>query len=282
MRSLIEAALFVPLAAGLHVAAFAVVGSPTGAVGGAAGMGGESLVSVAAAPEAYRALAEEWRTPPQAVPAPAALPAPTRAAPPNAPLPVQKPERIAAPRVPPAPPLDALPAMPSAPLERPGHPAAHPVPADIPPASPPTPKDADTAPERTPRTTTPPPQSGQIAQGAGRATTSGAGAEAVPTLSPAQVRGRRAEWGAQILARVNRHHRYPSGTRASGQAQVELVLARDGRVVSVRLIRSAGDAALDRAALTAVRRAGRFPAAPTGLTEPRYSFTVPLRFERGG
>ena len=35
----------------------------------------------------------------------------------------------------------------------------------------------------------------------------------------------------------------------------------------------------DRAALQAVQRAGRMPAAPKGLTNARYSFALPMSFD---
>ncbi|MGC9420314.1 MAG: TonB family protein, partial [Rhodovulum sp.] len=103
-----------------------------------------------------------------------------------------------------------------------------------------------------------------------------------PSLSPAADRALRAEWGARILARVSRVHRYPRGARATGRALVELVVARDGRLVSARLAQSAGDPVLDRAAMAAIRRAGRFPPAPEGLGETNYRFTLPLKFDGRG
>jgi protein TonB len=46
----------------------------------------------------------------------------------------------------------------------------------------------------------------------------------------------------------------------------------------LRLIRSSGVSAFDDEALRAVRNAGRFPAAPQGLTDASYSFTLALTF----
>ncbi|MBK1636893.1 energy transducer TonB family protein, partial [Rhodovulum adriaticum] len=134
-------------------------------------------------------------------------------------------------------------------------------------------------PDPTPAST---PQQARRAKGTAGAPVAGGqtGTVATPTLSPGQRQSLRAEWGARILARVTRQHHYPRGSRAEGRALVELVVAANGQLLSARLVRSAGDASLDRAALAAVRRAAPFPAAPRGLGRPRDSFTLPLNFER--
>jgi protein TonB len=61
---------------------------------------------------------------------------------------------------------------------------------------------------------------------------------------------------------------------------VTLVVGRDGRLQGVSLAASSGSAALDRAAIEAVRRAGRFPPAPAGLDRAAYTFAVPMTFRR--
>lgn len=84
-----------------------------------------------------------------------------------------------------------------------------------------------------------------------------------------------AQWGGQIMARIERSRPRVRGT---GQVGVNLRLSPDGQLSGLSVARSSGDPALDAAALSAVRGAGRFPAAPEGLTEASYSFSVPIRF----
>ncbi|MRH19940.1 energy transducer TonB family protein, partial [Rhodovulum strictum] len=128
----------------------------------------------------------------------------------------------------------------------------------------------------------PPPAPAQTARGTARAAQAGAPARAAPALSEAAARALRAEWGGQILARVSRVHRYPREARTTGRALVELVVTREGALLSARLVQGTGDPVLDRAALAAVHRAGPFPSAPKGLDQASYSFTVPLKFDRRG
>ncbi|NDR58421.1 energy transducer TonB family protein [Aliiruegeria sabulilitoris] len=110
----------------------------------------------------------------------------------------------------------------------------------------------------------------------GNAQPSGAGG-----VSEAKTRNLIARWGGGIRASIARQERYPSAAGwASGTATVALSVGRDGRLQSARIARSSGNAALDAAALDAVRRAAPFARAPRGLTDPQYSFSVPLRFTR--
>jgi protein TonB len=45
-------------------------------------------------------------------------------------------------------------------------------------------------------------------------------------------------------------------------------------------LKSSGDSRLDRAALDAVKRAGRFPAAPQGFSKATMTFDLPVSFVR--
>ena len=67
---------------------------------------------------------------------------------------------------------------------------------------------------------------------------------------------------------------------ASGTVTVRLTVTRAGALASLSIAASSGNAVLDEAAIKAVRNAGRFPAAPKGLPQDSYSFTLPMRFER--
>lgn len=106
------------------------------------------------------------------------------------------------------------------------------------------------------------------------------GADRTQSVNAATRNRLQAEWGARIQRRVHRRLIYPRGAKGTGTARVALTVDRNGRLVGVKLIRSAGNPAFDKAALSAVRRARRFPAAPEALTRPAYTFTLSLAFRR--
>lgn len=89
------------------------------------------------------------------------------------------------------------------------------------------------------------------------------------------------EWAARVQSRIARAQRYPAGERAEGTVRVALTLGRDGSLRDVGLAGSSGNPALDRAAVEAVRRAGRFPAAPPGLRGDSFRFAVRVAFRKG-
>ncbi len=144
--------------------------------------------------------------------------------------------------------------------------------ADAPPA--PSPK-----PEPKPQKARPAPA--QSASGGGKASRPKAGQtgrDATQSVNAATRRALQSRWGAKIQARVHRRLVYPRGARGTGSARVSLTIDRAGRLVGLRLTRSSGVAAFDRAALNAVRRAGRFPKAPPELRKASYSFSLSLSF----
>ena len=86
-----------------------------------------------------------------------------------------------------------------------------------------------------------------------------------------------AEWGAAIRARIERRKSYPVEAKGkAGKVTLRLVVGPDGRLSSVAVAKSSGSAALDAAALRAVKVAGRFPRAPAGLGTG--SFSLPITF----
>lgn len=87
-----------------------------------------------------------------------------------------------------------------------------------------------------------------------------------------------ARWQSRLLAHLERRKRYPSAARRSKQQGVALVRFRidaNGKVLSARLSRSSGFAALDQEAISMVRRASPVPAPPPGVNR---NITVPVRF----
>ena len=93
------------------------------------------------------------------------------------------------------------------------------------------------------------------------------GAQSRPSVSPAR-------WQSQVQARLNRFKRTPRGG-GRGTAQLSFSMDANGAVTGARLVRSAGNAALDEAAVALVRRASPFPAPPNGAV----SLSVPIRFD---
>lgn len=86
-----------------------------------------------------------------------------------------------------------------------------------------------------------------------------------------------ARWGGQIRVAIERRKRYPSGTRASGTVKLSVAVHSSGKLASVRVVRSSGDARLDKAAVLAVTKA-RFRAAPDGLAAGVHRFSLPMSF----
>jgi periplasmic protein TonB len=257
MRLWLELPAFGALAAGLHVALFA--GLPAGAPE-AAGDGGAGTLTLAAAPGAVSAMVAAWEAPPAAPLTPAAA-------------------------LPPAP-ASASPGIAVAPSPPPSPAAALALPE--PEVAPPAPRPATAAPEPPASAVAPPsPESrprarpAQVAAGAGATGLRGARGEApVAGLSDSARRAIIAAWGAEIRARVEAGKVHPEGLRASGRPVVRITVARSGTLEEVRIVASSRVAALDEAALRAVRRAGSFPAAPRDLDLARASFDLPIAFTR--
>jgi protein TonB len=84
----------------------------------------------------------------------------------------------------------------------------------------------------------------------------------------------------QVQRKVARALRFPSGARDQGVAQVQFVVAASGAVSQVRVVRSAGSAALDSAAIEAVQRAAPFPPIPAAAGRSSWTFAMPLTFKR--
>jgi periplasmic protein TonB len=87
-----------------------------------------------------------------------------------------------------------------------------------------------------------------------------------------------ASWEGELMAHLNRFKRFPPEAAKGGTAVVAFSVDRGGAIVSVRLIASAGDPALDRAAVGLLGRASPVPPPPSerGVV----NLTVPIRFDR--
>ncbi|GAA6200454.1 TonB family protein [Aquicoccus sp. SU-CL01552] len=119
---------------------------------------------------------------------------------------------------------------------------------------------------------------GQRAAGTGGGAVAGSGkAKVTSGATKAKVAALQQVWGAKIRNRVERAKRHPGGRKA-GRVTVALNVTRGGKLAGVSVRKSSGNASLDKAAVSAVRRAGRFPKAPDGLTKAAYTFTITMAF----
>ncbi|MBU2982639.1 TonB family protein [Lentibacter algarum] len=112
------------------------------------------------------------------------------------------------------------------------------------------------------------------AQGTGGNTVKGNNRKArTATLSKSKRNSLLGKWGGQIRARVAR--RSPRGV-GRGKAVVRITVSADGSLISARLAKSSGNNKIDKLALHAVKRAGRFPAAPKQLGISKHTFNLPI------
>ncbi|KII16127.1 TonB family protein [Phaeobacter sp. S60] len=283
MKRAAELTVFAGIATVIHVALFASA-PKSGAE--ASGGGGDAMVSVQAASATVAEMVETWERPPQTQPQIDTALTPPQTAP-------------TAPVVP----QFELAQAPSAARQIA---LAKPTPDDklqldtTPPPPPPPPQkaepqpDPDLRPRAKPRTKQEPtPQTAQKAKqtsagrAAQRAVGSGGGAQAgqagraaAATAQAGQQAKLKSIWGAKIRARVERRKRYPSGARGNGKVIVRITVARNGQLISHRIARSSGNAALDQAALQAVARARKFPAAPKQLSLNQMTFNLPMTFSK--
>ncbi|MEX1662575.1 energy transducer TonB [Thioclava sp. 15-R06ZXC-3] len=256
-------------AVALHLTVFALWQPPVAGGAQSAGAQGADLVAITPASAAMAAVVADWERPPQAAAAPKPLAPQTDEATPSAPAPNDPPLTNAAPTAP----------APPQPRETPPPQQTVPPPPEMPRpvAKPkPQPKPATKTVPKASRASQAAPE--QQAKGAGGGVAAGQQGKArAATLSPGQTRAAMASWGAQIRAQIERAKTPPAGAGA-GRVIVILRVARTGQLLSVSLAQSSGNGALDRAAVQAVRRAGRFAPAPKGLEAQSYAFDLPMAF----
>lgn len=283
MRKLLEILVFGGVALGLHLWVFAMQAPQ---IGGAEGAGdeGEALLTLVSTSPSIAQMVEQWERPPEVAPtpvlmAPEAVPeaeAPRVSSPAAAPLPVPRAGAgpglsLPAPDAPKA--VDMTPPKPQ--------PKPQPTPKPKPAAQPkpePKPKPAQPAPKSKPASAG---SAGQKAAGSGKTGTAGRSGTQNQAASGAKAQALIARWGASIRNRIERKKHLPgSAAGRGGTVVLRVVVGRDGRLRGVSVLRSSGVGALDQAAVRAVKRAGRFPAAPKGLSQASYTFSLPIRFQR--
>ena len=266
-----EAAFFITLAAGAHLGLWALAPETSGAT--SAGGSGDDTITLSAATAAQAAMIEAWQRPPEITPAPQPLsntPTASDTAPlvlPQAASQIQRPvfqaTAMPAPQPPALPELDSEPPPPVT------------KPKDI----------AEVRPNPRPLQQ----QSGaaeaseshqrQRAEGSGQAETRGPeGDTTLASQTAARSNALRAAWGSAIYAQVRKNMRFPRGIDQGGTARLALRIASNGKLTDLRLTRSSGNAALDKAAMRAVSQAGRFARAPEGLPGAEHAFSLSLTF----
>ncbi|MCZ0812886.1 MAG: TonB family protein [Pseudomonadota bacterium] len=282
MKRALEFTLFIGLAAAAHLSVAAFAPDDQGAE--SMGQGGAAAITLQPSDARMAAMVTQWDTPPEILSAPERplMQAPEMPAPE-----MRTPDVARAPKdtvITKAPAGSGL-AMPEA-ESLPDRAVTAPPPPTVPKVKPkakprPKPEPAQARkPKPQPQQSTPA-SAAQQAKGAGN--TANAGAEqrpaAVSTLSAGQRQSLLQQWGAQVRNKIERGKRYPGAARgASGTVRVRITLGRDGSLRGVALVGSSGVAALDEAAMRAVRSTRRFTPAPNGLSEANYSFTLPMRF----
>jgi len=89
------------------------------------------------------------------------------------------------------------------------------------------------------------------------------------------------KYPGRVQAKLQRALRYPSAARgATGEVQVQFVVAANGSVSGVRIVGSSGNPILDDAAINTVNRAAPFPEIPADAGRSSWTFTLPLGIVR--
>ena len=101
------------------------------------------------------------------------------------------------------------------------------------------------------------------------------------TATPRAAQAARASDNGILSAHLQRYKQYPSGAKAAGEqgvAMLSFTVSRTGGVLSARIAKSSGSAALDAETMAMIRRAQPLPSFPPEMTQSSASFTVPVRF----
>ena len=101
------------------------------------------------------------------------------------------------------------------------------------------------------------------------------------TATPRAAQAARASYNGILSAHLQRYKQYPSGAKAAGEqgvAMLSFTVSRTGGVLSARIAKSSGSAALDAETMAMIRRAQPLPSFPPEMTQSSASFTVPVRF----
>ncbi|CUH74864.1 hypothetical protein TRM7557_00116 [Tritonibacter multivorans] len=118
----------------------------------------------------------------------------------------------------------------------------------------------------------------QRAAGTAGGTEAGTGTAQASAKSAGKQAELNAIWEARVSARLRKGIRYPRGNHGDGGVQVSFTLDSKGNVLSYRIARSSGVAALDQAAQRLLKSIRRFPKAPKGLQVTQRQFDTTLTY----
>lgn len=88
-------------------------------------------------------------------------------------------------------------------------------------------------------------------------------------------------WQTRLMSHLEKHKRYPSDARSrrqQGVVWVSFTMDREGRVLSSRITKGSGYAALDREALSMLKRAAPLPKPPAEVEGDPLTLDVPVEF----
>lgn len=88
-------------------------------------------------------------------------------------------------------------------------------------------------------------------------------------------------WKSQLVAKLERHKRYPSEAQSRGEngiVQLAFSIDRSGGVHNARIVRSSGSSVLDQATLSLVARAAPLPPPPPEVPGTQIAIVVPIRY----
>lgn len=120
-----------------------------------------------------------------------------------------------------------------------------------------------------------------VAAGVGGKAEAGAGQTAkTSNLNAAKKASLEQIWGGQIRRSVERKKRYPRSSRRSGATRIAITVARNGTLIAANISASSGYSGLDKAAISAVKTAAPYSAAPADLTGDKFRFILPVVFKR--
>ncbi|GKQ49504.1 TonB family protein [Bradyrhizobium sp. Ce-3] len=89
-----------------------------------------------------------------------------------------------------------------------------------------------------------------------------------------------AKWGKKLSAYFDLHKKFPENKFKDAKVKVALVINRVGKILSVAVLESSGDAAFDEAALSTVHRSDPVPPPPASLTDDQFSFSLDFNFNK--
>lgn len=89
-------------------------------------------------------------------------------------------------------------------------------------------------------------------------------------------------YASKIRSKLNRLKKYPpaaASKKIGGVVSVNFTVNRQGAVISSRMVKSSGHAALDQEAMALLKRCSPFPPMPAELPQNSLNLTVPISFK---